>query len=217
MDLPHSCSLRCHQKPNNKQTCNITTSIHSSKIINWFMSCSTQWSSPAGWAALSRCDCPVSPSQHSYCRNLSLICTGSQRSPHESRLSIWKETIMWLLYYSTIKNVKKSCKYSVHQLTRRWLHGWSAWRFCIQTARHQEWPLSPQRSFPPACPVPLLAVQSSPLRDLSGPTEEQENKLTEQNYTKDPHRWKMKGSLVICNIYHRHLKLSWLGHFITSW
>lgn len=47
-------------------------------------------SSPAGWAARSRCKSPGSPSQQRCYRNPSPRCTGFQRSPRESRLSIWQ-------------------------------------------------------------------------------------------------------------------------------
>lgn len=51
----------------------------------------SQWFSPVRWAELSRHECPETPSQHSYCRSLSLECTGDQKSPHVSKQSICKE------------------------------------------------------------------------------------------------------------------------------
>lgn len=76
---------------------NITTPVHSTNV-----SSSSQWSSPVGWAALSKCECPENPSQHSYCRNLSLRCTGSQRSRHGSRLPTWKENEQLTNYCNTV-------------------------------------------------------------------------------------------------------------------
>lgn len=62
-------------------------------------------SSPAGWAALSRYDCHQNPSQHSYCRSPSLRCTGSQRSPHGSKLSTCNENKQFtgLLQHRTLQ------------------------------------------------------------------------------------------------------------------
>lgn len=51
----------------------------------------SQWFSPVRWAELSRHECLETPSQHSYCRSLSLECTGDQKSPHASKRSICKE------------------------------------------------------------------------------------------------------------------------------
>lgn len=57
--------------------------------------------SPVGWAGQSRCGCLQSPSQQSYCRNLSPGYTGHQRSPRESRRSIWRREQRWLSQTST--------------------------------------------------------------------------------------------------------------------
>lgn len=90
--------------------------------------------------------------------------------------------LITVLHFDFDESCNSNGKFCVYQLTPRWVRGWSGWRFCIQTAQHQVWLLSPRRCSPPACPRPLPpAAQTSPSRGLSGPGEEQEDGIYSQN------------------------------------
>lgn len=124
---------------------------------------------------MSRFGCLGNPSLHSYCRNLSLRCTRSLRSPHESRRPICR----------TISNLSTLLQSqwtwvtrSIWWLTPRWAHVWSVYWFCNWRVRHQGWPPSPQTYYPPVRPRPRpLAAQTSPATGHSDPVDEQASQL----------------------------------------
>lgn len=124
---------------------------------------------------MSRRGCLGNPSLHSYCRTLSLRCTGSPRSPHESRQPICgKISNLSTLSQSQWTGVTRSMWW----LTLRWARVWSAYWFCNWRVRHQGWPPSPQTYSPPVRPPPHpLAAQTSPATGRSDPADEQVSQL----------------------------------------
>lgn len=75
------------EKKTNKLWATNTKIVEAKLPLDWSVS------SPAGWAAPSRCGCPESPSQRSYCRILFPGCTGCRRSPRGSRRSTCQRTV----------------------------------------------------------------------------------------------------------------------------